>query len=94
MYISNIFNDSSPLKGNNFLFNQDLSIMKKSHSKLLFAFLLLFVNAVCNGADISDSVRFASIVDEADILYAYEKIAWNASDIASADNKVSRDRGT
>ncbi len=57
--------------------------------------LLFLVTIVLNTFSQEGNLQFKldSIVQEADLLYGYEKVVWNATDIVMANSKLKKDYG-
>ena len=56
-------------------------------------FLLVMISVSAFAQDISNEVKFDSIIKEADLLYNYEKVTWNATDLANDNEKIKENIG-
>jgi hypothetical protein len=61
--------------------------------KIVFLLLLSLIVTSVHAQDKALQAKFDSIVKEADLLYAYEKVAWNASDLMVSDSHLRSNCG-
>ncbi len=61
--------------------------------KLVYLLLLSLIVSSVHAQDKTLQAKFDSIIKEADLLYAYEKVAWNASDLMMSDSHLKSNCG-
>jgi hypothetical protein len=62
--------------------------------KIIPLLLLIFIASLVSAQDDTQlSIKLDSIIQEADLLYRYEKVAWNSSDLFQSNKKLGKDYG-
>ena len=61
--------------------------------KVTVLFFLLTITLATYSQDDNLQIKLDSIIKEADLLFSYEKVAWNATDIVMVNYKLKKEYG-